>query len=73
MSLQIGEIDLVQQGLNNEYKIERLALILEVILQRVPINFTDEDLNKINAQALENLRKKYPNSGLTLASGEDSK
>ena len=66
MSIKFGEID-ASQILDNEFRINVLERLLEWILNN---NFsltkpTEEQLNKIREEVVENLKRKYPNSGIT--------
>lgn len=73
MSIQIGDIDIIEQGLNNEFKVERLAMVIDLIIKRLDIKITNEDLNEINNIVLNSLQKKYPNSGLQIVESENTK
>ncbi len=70
MSIKIGDIDLLMQGLNNEYEIIRLSKIIDIIIQRTGVQLTKDDINTIEKEALEKLQKKYPNSGIVFVNKE---
>lgn len=66
MPIKIGDIDIVQQSLNNEYQVRRLTRLVQLLLDRTNITVTYEDVNKINTEALQDLQKEYPNSGIEI-------
>ncbi len=63
--LDIGGINLFSQGLNNEFSILVLEKTLEKIINQNSFAITTEDVDSIRKQALEILKKKYPNAGIT--------
>jgi len=67
MGIKFGEID-SSQILENEYRISVLEGILEflVIHNRSITGPTLEQIMEIRKKVVENLQKKYPNSGIAL-------
>lgn len=64
MGLKIGEVDIYQQLLNNEYEIQRLIGAINILLDKMNVDFTNEEIAQMNKEALEFLRQKYPNSDI---------
>ncbi len=66
MGIKFGEID-ATQILDNEYRINVLERIIDLLIRRNPANaIAIEDLSGIRREVIELLQKKYPNSGLSL-------
>jgi len=66
MSIKIGDVDLLLQGVNNEFKIEKLEKILELILNKNSVlNITREEITKVHNEAIKALQQKYPSMGIT--------
>ena len=70
MSIRIGDVDVATQILDNEFRIAVLERIVEKLLASVtgPITggpISVAELSKIRSEVFEELKKKYPNSGLT--------
>lgn len=67
MGVKFGEID-ISQVLENEYKIGVLEKLLEYLLQNnsTLVKPTPEQINQMRVEVVENLKKKYPNSGISL-------
>jgi len=70
MSIKFGEID-ANQILDNEFRLSVLERLLEVILNNNPdLNKpTPQDISNIRQQVVENLKKKYPKSGIEFKQG----
>lgn len=71
MGIQIGDIDIVKQGIENEFRIMVLEKILERILntnQSLSQPSVDE-IERIRREMVEVLRTKYPNSGIEFRRG----
>lgn len=68
MGIKIGDIDIVKQGLETEFRLGVLEHLLEQIINTNPAlnKPTQEELNGIRAKVVEILKKKYPNSGIEL-------
>lgn len=66
MTIKIAGIDLVSQGLDNEYRISILEKILDKIVTNNPsIKISREEIDKIKKETLIFLQKKYPEAGIT--------
>ena len=67
MGIKFGEID-SSQILDNEFKIKVLEKILEWILNNNDslIKPSQENIMEIRKSVVEDLRKKYPDSGINL-------
>lgn len=66
MSIKIGDFDIANELLNNEFRVSTLEKVLQTIIDNnktltLP---TQEDLENIRIQTAEQLKKKYPNSGI---------
>ncbi len=68
--LKVGEIDIVQQSLNNEFQIERLTRIIELLMLKTSIHIDKDELTRIDNDALKTLQQRYPNSGIKITSKE---
>ncbi len=66
MSFKIGDIDLVDQSLNNEYRILNLEKLLNLIIRKTRINITVQEIMTIREECLREIQQKYPNNGITL-------
>jgi hypothetical protein len=66
MSIKIGEFDIANQLLDNEFRIGVLEKLLEKVLNNNPALKlpTPSDLEKFRMQTAEELKKKYPHSGI---------
>jgi len=66
MSIKIGEFDIANQLLDNEFRIGVLEKLLEKVLNNNPTLKlpTPSDLENFRTQTAEELKKKYPNSGI---------
>ncbi|ADY29315.1 hypothetical protein [Cellulophaga lytica] len=66
MGIKIGDIDIAQQTLDNEFRLGVLEKLLEHIVNRNPnINKPDQNqLNQYRKEVIEKLQQKYPNSGI---------
>ncbi|MCT4698230.1 hypothetical protein [Tenacibaculum haliotis] len=70
MGIKFGEID-ANQILDNEFRLGVLERLLEGMLNANP-NLkkpTADDLQNIRKQVVEELKKKYPNSGIEFKNG----
>jgi hypothetical protein len=67
MGVKFGEIDVIQI-LDNEYRIGVLEKLIEIIANNNPsmIKPTQAEIEAIRAAVVEALKKKYPNSGISL-------
>lgn len=70
MGIKFGEID-ANQILENEYRLGVLERLLEGILNSNPnmVKPTEADLMTIRKQVVEELKKKYPKSGIEFKQG----
>jgi len=67
MGVKFGDID-AAQILQNEYRIMVLEGIIERLQPAMPAGIlTPQDIQGIRNQVVEQLRIKYPNSGITLS------
>lgn len=68
MSIKIGDIDLVKQGLETEFRLGVLEHLLEQIINTntALTKPTQNELEGIRKMVVEQLKKKYPNSGIEL-------
>lgn len=66
MSIKIAGVDLFSQGLDNEYRITILEMIIEELLKKKEnSNFlTEQKFEKIKKEARILLQKKYPQVGI---------
>ncbi|WP_370425273.1 hypothetical protein [Tenacibaculum dicentrarchi] len=70
MGIKFGEID-ASQILDNEFRLGVLERLLEGMLNANP-NLkkpTTEELQNIRKQVIDELKKKYPNSGIEFKNG----
>ena len=65
MSIKFGEID-TSQILQNEFKIMVLEKIIEKLIIATPNAGQWINLLEIRKQVVEELQKKYPNSGIEM-------
>ena len=68
MGIKIGDVDVAQQTLDNEFRVGVLERLLERILNNNPSiqKPSQSELNEIRKQVVKDLQKKYPNSGIEL-------
>lgn len=68
MGIKIGDIDIAQQTLDNEFRLGVLERLLENIINRNQglSKPTQEELNQMRKEVVLQLQKKYPNSGIEL-------
>lgn len=66
MGIKIGDIDIANQTLENEFRIGVLERLLENVLNSNPgLNKpTQAQLDQIRQEVVQQLQKKYPNSGI---------
>lgn len=70
MGIKIGEVDVVSQIIENEFRVSVLERLVELLLGRIstmggsPIS--PQDLAQVRHEVVEHLKKKYPNSGIAL-------
>ena len=65
MSIDFGGIK-SEQIIENEFRIMVLENIVEQLLKKKELSFTNFDISVIKAQVIAILQKKYPNSGIDL-------
>jgi len=65
LGIKFGEID-ASQILDNEFRILVLEKIVDRLLAASPASATGLNVNAIRAEVIEFLKKKYPNSGISL-------
>jgi len=68
MGIKIGDIDIAQQTLDNEFRLGVLERLLERIVNSNPglTKPNQVELNQMRQEVVEQLKKKYPNSGIEL-------
>ena len=68
MGIKIGDIDIAQQTLDNEFRLGVLERLLEKIVNSNPglTKPNQDELNQLRQEVVEQLKKKYPNSGIEL-------
>ena len=66
MGIKIGDIDIANQTLENEFRLGVLERLLENVLNSNPnLNKpTQLQLQQIRKEVVQQLQKKYPNSGI---------
>lgn len=74
MGIKFGEID-SSQILRNEFQIGYLEKIIEQIMNNNPQLNTpsQEDIEEIHQEVAEDLKEKYPNSGIEYKGVQDDK
>ncbi len=68
MGIKIGDIDIANEIVELNYQILRTQLILDVILRRTglgSVQISPTEMQSIDEQAIEQLRRKFPNMGIT--------
>jgi hypothetical protein len=69
MSISVGGIDLVSSAINTELRLGVLEKLVEHLIQYVPHGEMDQNIiEDIRKKTFEELKKKYPESGLTYTS-----
>jgi hypothetical protein len=66
MGIKIGDIDIANQTLENEFRLGVIERLLEMVLNSNP-NLkkpTQKELGRIRQEVVQQLQKKYPNSGI---------
>ena len=65
MGAKFGEID-ISQILDNEFRIGVLENVIDLLMRKNPtlIGFTQQEIDGIREQVANNLKRKYPNSGI---------
>jgi len=66
MPIKVGDIDIVEQSLNNEFHILQLEKILFLLASKARISITQEELNAIKAESLQAIQKKYPQNKIQI-------
>lgn len=66
MSIKIGNVDILNQTLDNEFKIRVLEIIVDNILLKNPNILSKSQLKEIRLNVLKSLQKKYPEAGIEL-------
>lgn len=66
MSIKIAGIDLFDQGLDNEFRINFLEAIVEKILLKNPNLLSRKQINQLRKNAVKQLQDKYPEAGIEL-------
>lgn len=66
MGIKIGDIDIAQQTLDNEFRLGVLERLMEHVVNNNPtlVRPSQEQLNQIRKDVVQQLQKKYPNSGI---------
>ncbi len=65
MGAKFGEID-ISQILDNEFRIGVLENVIDLLIRKNPTltGFTQQEIEGIREQVANNLKRKYPNSGI---------
>ena len=67
MSLEVGGINLVEAIVNAEYKIGVLERLVNRLAHAAPESeITNAIVEEFRRETLEELKKKYPNAGISL-------
>lgn len=68
MGIKIGDIDIAQQTLDNEFRLGVLERLLESIINNnADLKKPNQaELNKMREEVVNKLKIKYPNSGIEL-------
>ncbi|MHC4575204.1 MAG: hypothetical protein ACYS76_13915 [Planctomycetota bacterium] len=75
MGMKIGDVDVASQIIENEYRIMVLENVIERLTAKLPLlggpPISPQEMNEIRRSVVEQLQKKYPNSGITLKEQKD--
>lgn len=66
MSFNLKGINLFDQGLDNEFRINFLEAIVEKILLKNPDLLSRKQINQLRKNAIKQLQDKYPEAGIEL-------
>jgi hypothetical protein len=68
MGIKIGDIDIANQVINNEFKQKLVGKVIDwIFANNAQLNRpTPEELEKIKEEIVRELQKKYPNSDVKL-------
>ena len=66
MGVLIGGIDVVRQTVENEFRIEVLERLLDLLVQRTGSRISIEEIGNARAQAATRLQAKYPDLQLRM-------
>jgi hypothetical protein len=74
MSIQIGDVDVTSQILDSEFRIAVLERVVDHLISRFPAvggsPITQTDMARIRSDVVAAMQRKYPNSGITLRTGQ---
>ncbi len=77
MGIKIGDVDVASQIMESEYRIGVLERVIDLLLARFPsvgaTPVTQLEMDRIRQSVVEQLQKKYPNSGISLVGERDGK
>lgn len=66
MGINIGGIDIADSLINTEFRVTVLEKIVDRLLQIAPPGtLTVQDIENLRNEAIEIMRKKYPEAGIT--------
>lgn len=66
MGITIGGVDVAQSIIEAEFKIGVLEKIVEKLLARAPGALSDDEYKAIRKSVMNDLKKKYPEAGISL-------
>ena len=65
MSIKIGDVDLFDSAVNTEFRVAILERVIDRLLRAAPPGtLSPQDMEKIRAEVLAEMQKKYPSAGL---------
>jgi hypothetical protein len=74
MGIKVGEVDIIPQLLENEFRILVLEQVVDLLLRRFPVvggsPISQEEMSQLRQRAIEILQKKYPQSGISIKPGD---
>jgi hypothetical protein len=65
MAISVGGIDLAGGVVDAQYRIAVLEKIVQYLVNRMPGTIGPADIKRFQDEAFEELRRKYPDAGLT--------
>ena len=67
--IKLGDIDVGDQVVDNEFRIKFLTKLIEwLVNHNMPQKPTPEQIQQMRTEALDELKTKYPNSGIGIKS-----
>lgn len=65
---KISGTDIFTQNLNNEYQIQRLIGAVNLLMEKMNIDFSEAELKQIDADALKFMQEQYPDNDIKYVS-----